>query len=390
MGISGALGFIALAGWVAVIAGIGLAVASASQNRPPRNGVILAVVGVIVGVLFSVISQGVIIVQPQEVAVVFDQISGDLLEPRGPGVHIVIPVIQDVTIYSVAQQEYTMSGAAREGAIQGDDAVTARTADGQEVRIDATIIYSIDPERVNIVHQRWQNRYQNELVRPTLRGIIRDEVARYNVEEVYSTQREALRQGIEQIVSERFAEEGLQVTDFLIRDIQFSEEYARSVEEKQVAEQDRLRAEQEAEQLRVQAQGQRDAAIFEAEGERQSTIERANGEAEAIRIRAQAEADAILLRAQADAQALALINEQISQNPNLIQWRYVDTLSDNVQIIVLPSNSPYLFDFQSLTAQAGESGAAVEEGSGEAVTVPALPEPTSTPESNGATEGEGQ
>ncbi len=342
MGISGVLGFIALAGWVAVVAGIGLAVASASQNRPTRNGVTLAVIGVVVGVLFSVVSQGVIIVQPQEVAVVFDTVRGELLEPRNAGIHVVIPVLQEAKIYSVAQREYTMSGVTGEGAVQGNDAVVARTSDGQEVRIDATIIYSINPEDVNLVHERWENRFQNELVRPTVRGIIRDEVSRYRVEDVYSTQREALRSGIREGIETRFSEEGLGITDFLIRDIQFSTEYSQSVEQKQIAEQDRLRAEQEADRLRVQAQGSRDAAVFEAEGQRLSSIERATGEAEAIRIRAQAEAE-----------ALALIREQIDQSPNLLQWRYIDTLSDNVSLMLLPSNSPFIFDFTGLTSQAG-------------------------------------
>jgi regulator of protease activity HflC (stomatin/prohibitin superfamily) len=353
MGISGILGFVALAGWVAVVAGIGLAVASVSQGRPARNGVTLAVVGVIVGILFSIISQGVIIVQPQEVAVVFDTVRGELLEPRGPGINIVIPVIQEATYYSIAQREYTMSGVSGEGSVAGDDAVVARTSDGQEVRIDATIIYAIEPANANLIHQRWENRFQNELVRPTVRGIIRDEVSRYGVEEVYSTQREALSIGIKDAIVTRFAEEGLVVTDFLIRDIQFSADYAQSVERKQIAEQDRLRAEQEAERLRVQAQGERDAAVFQAEGDRLSAIERANGEADALRLRASAEADAILLRAEADAQALALINEQISANPNLIQWRYVDTLADNISLMLLPSDSPFLFDFETLTAGAG-------------------------------------
>lgn len=340
MGISNILGFVALAGWVAMIAGIGLAVASASQRRSTRTGVWLAIIGVVVGVVFSVFSQGVIIVQPQEVAVVFDTLRGELLEPRGPGVHIIIPVVQEATYYSVAQREYTMSRVAS----QGDDAVVARTSDGQEVRIDATIIYSIDPANANLVHQRWQNRFQNELVRPTVRGVIRDEISRYGVEQVYSTEREALRAGIREVLESRFAEEGLLVTDFLIRDIQFSEEYARSVEQKQIAEQDRLRALQEADRLRVQAQGQRDAAVYQAEGQRLSAIERANGEAEAIRIRAQAEAE-----------ALRLINEQISQNPALIQWRYIETLSDNVGLIIVPSNTPFLFDLASLLEQTGLS-----------------------------------
>jgi regulator of protease activity HflC (stomatin/prohibitin superfamily) len=347
MGISSALGFIALAGWVAVVAGIGLAVAAASQNRSPRSGVILAVLGVIVGILFSVVSQGVIIVQPQQMAVIFDQISGQLLEPRGPGIHIVVPVVQEVTYYSIAPHTYTMSARAQEGQVLGDDAVEARTADGQQVGIDATIIYSIDPAQVNTVHRRWQQNYENGLIRPTVRGVIREIIARYEVRDIYSTGTEAatntaageaagtapselvdLRAEIQSAIAERLASEGFLVTDFLLRDIQFSDAFAASIEQKVVAEQNRQRAEQEAEQLRVQAAGERDAAIT-----------RANGEAQAVRIRAEAEAA-----------ALEMINAQISQNPNLIQWRFVETLSDNIQLMLLPSSSPFLFDFGSLAS----------------------------------------
>lgn len=352
MSISSLLGFVALAGWVAVIAGIGLAVASASQQRSSRSGITLAIAGLILGVLFTVISQGVIIVQPQEVAVVFDSISGDLVDPPlTSGIHIVIPVIQEATYYQIAQQEYTMSGAANEGALRGDDAVVARTSDGQEVRVDATIIYSINPSNANTIHRRWQNRYELELVRPTVRGAVRDSVSQYGVEEVYSSQRDALREDIESAVVQRFTEEGLIVTDFVIRDIQFSPEYSESVEQKQIAEQDRLRAQQEAETVRILA-----------EGERNAQVERATGRADSVRIEASANAEAILVRAEADAQALALIREQIDLNPALVNWRYIESLSDNVELILLPSNSPFLFDFNDLTG-----------GGTSPITVPAAP-----------------
>lgn len=354
MTISSLLGFVALIGWVGLIAGIGLAVVSASQSRSPRAGVTLAIIGLVLAVIFSVISQGILVVNPQETAVVFDTLRGDLLTPRGPGLHIIIPVVQKSTLYSITQREYTMSGSPAEGAVQGADAVQARTSDGQQVFIDATVIYSIDPANANLIHERWQNRFENELVRPTVRGFIRDEVSKYGVEAVYSSERDALRDGIEVAIAGRFGEEGLLMTDFVIRDIQFTAEYASSVEQKQIAEQDRLRAQQEADRLRVQAQGSRDAAVFEAEGQRLSSIERATGEAEALRLRASAEADAILLRAEADALALALIGEQLEKNPDLVNWRYVDNLSDQVELIMLPSNSPFLFDVNSLAAGVGE------------------------------------
>ena len=128
------------------------------------------------------------------------------------------------------------------------------------------------------------------------------------------------------------------LVDLLIRDVTFSPEFAQAVEQKQIAEQEAQRAvflvqqqEQEAERARVEAEGLADAEAIRAEGE----------------------ARAITTRAEAEAEALRLINEQISQNPNLIQFRYIDELGDNVRLILIPSNSPFLFDIQELLAQSG-------------------------------------
>jgi hypothetical protein len=62
-------------------------------------------------------------------------------------------------------------------------------------------------------------------------------------------------------------------------------------------------------------------------------------------------------------------NREISQKPNLIQWQYVSELGDNVQLIILPSNSPFLFDLQQL----------VDQGQVEIVPTP-IPSPTPIPE----------
>ena len=83
----------------------------------------------------------------------------------------------------------------------------------------------------------------------------------------------------------------------------------------------------EAQTAQTQAQGRANAAIAAAEGEAQS----------------------IEIRAKAQAEALRLVSEQIAANPSLIQYQYVQNLSDNVQLILLPSNSPFLFDLNSLS-----------------------------------------
>ena len=106
--------------------------------------------------------------------------------------HWIVPFVESVPseyTYSVARQTYTMSAANQEGQVTGDDSIRARTKDGQEVYIDASIIYSIDITKVIQLHINWQNRYEDQVVRPSARNAIRDAVSQYGVEEIVSTKR---------------------------------------------------------------------------------------------------------------------------------------------------------------------------------------------------------
>jgi regulator of protease activity HflC (stomatin/prohibitin superfamily) len=353
MGISSVASLLGLLGFIILIVGIAGAVLASSQGRPPRNGVLLAVVGLVTGLVFSVVSQGLLVLQPQEVAVVFNTLSGNLSDqPLRSGTHIVVPVLQQVTIYPIEQQQYTMSGTATEGARQGNDAVQARTTDGQEVAIDITVLYAIDPDKANIVHTRWQNRYQEDFIRPTVRGFAREVVSGYRAQDIYGAERGLVEEDIQERLAVRMEEEGLKLTDLLVRDINFSDQFTNAIEQAQIAQQESERArlrvqqiQQEAEQARAQAEGQRDSDIARAEGDAQS----------------------IILRAQAQAEALRLVSEQIAANPALIQYEYVQQLSDNVRLVMVPSNSPFLFDLESIAQAAG-----TEDGT---FVAPAVPQP---------------
>ncbi|HML24606.1 MAG TPA: prohibitin family protein [Aggregatilinea sp.] len=322
------LSVVAIAGLALAGFGVFMIVQALQRNQNARSGAVLTVIGVLVAVVFFVLNSGLVEVKANEVGVVFNVLSGDLSEtPIGPGLHVIIPGIQEVTIYSTAQQEYTMSGDTNEGAIQGDDAVTALTQDGQQVRIDVTVLYRINPASVNQLHLSWQNRYQDGLVRATVRNQVRGSLTQFRVEEIYGTEHDRLQTQIEDGVRKLVEDDGLEVINVLIRNITFSPEYVAAIEQKQVAQQQAQEAE-----FRVQQREQ---------------------EAEQQRALARGDADAARIRAEGETAALELINQQLSQNPLLIQWRYVETLSDNVQMILLPSNSPFLFDIQSLTEQAG-------------------------------------
>ena len=332
MNFSGLLGIVAILAFGVGILGVAFAFTLASQGRSSRGGVMLAVVGFAGGVVLFIVSSGILIVQPARAAVIVNVLTGILEEPaRAPGTSIIIPGLQEYIIYQTDQREYTMSGISSEGRLQGNDAVEALTVDGQEVRLDITVLYRLARKDVNQIHLSWQNRFESDFIRPTVRAVARDVVSQFQAEAIYGLEREALGGRIAEVVAREMGKEGLTMTSLLVRQIEFNDSFAQSIEEKQIEEQKLQRARTEAERVRTEASGQADAAEEAARGR----------------------ANARLIEAEAEAEALRVISDQIAANPNLIQYLYVANLSDNVSFALLPSNSPFIFnvdDFADLGA----------------------------------------
>ncbi len=332
---------LAMFSWLVVVGVIALTVLRAREGRKARGPVAGIIIALVVAVLLNTVSAGLVFVLPQERGVVISAVeaggySKNILQP---GLRWVIPYAESVTTYSISKSTYTMSIAQMEGDIQGDDSIAARTSDGQEVYIDASIIYSLDPVDILDVHIVWQDRYLDGLVRPTVRGIIRDAVSLYKVNEVYSTHRDELKEQIEVALTRAMEDNGLILSDFVLRNITFTTEYAASIEQKQIAEQLAQQAEyvveqrrQEAEQARQVAEGSRDAAILEADGRAQSQV----------------------IEAKAEAEALQLIADVLAQNPDLLNYRYIEKLAPGIQVMLVPNDNPYLLPLPELTLDGNE------------------------------------
>jgi regulator of protease activity HflC (stomatin/prohibitin superfamily) len=350
MNLSSLLGLIALVGFVVAGLGVVLMVTNAAgpQNQRKSGGPAgaLIVIGAIVGVLFFVASSGLILVGATQVAVIFQSVGGDPATnslwstPLKSGVHIIAPIINEPFYYSTEIRNYTMSKTANEGAQGGDDSVAVRTKDGQQVYIDVSLLYRVDPDKANQVHLRFRERYEMDFVRPTVRASVRDVISGYVVEDILGEKRNEIQIKLHEVNVAKFSEVGLELRELLLRNITFSDEYIQAVEQKQVAQQQVEQAKQEAERARTLAKGQADASVTAAKGEADAVVARAQGDAQAIE-----------LRAAADAKALALISEQLNKNPLLIQWRYIEKLAQNVSLILLPNNGTFLFDPTRLADQ---------------------------------------
>jgi regulator of protease activity HflC (stomatin/prohibitin superfamily) len=362
-------GILGVIGWAmlgALLLYIAYVVSQRSQGRAIKFSVVLIAGLLIGGLLLNSLSAGLVSIPPQERGVVINSISGTA-RPVGPGVHFVTPFVESVSRYSIGQQTYTMSKTPSEGQISGDDSVTARTADGQEVFIDASVTYQVDPNNIIDLFIKWQDRYENGLVRPQARSIVYNAVAQYRVEEVYSTKRDALQAKITDDLRGVLEQNGLLLNSFLLRNVTFNQDYADSVEQKQIAQQNAERArflveqeKQEAERVRVQAQGRADAAVTGAKAEAESQV----------------------IKARAEAQSLELIAAQLKDNPNLLTYRYIERLAPGVQTIFLPSNQPFLLDPQAFigpTASRPATSSAPASPTPSAQPFAPAPTPTPTP-----------
>jgi regulator of protease activity HflC (stomatin/prohibitin superfamily) len=331
--IVGIVSFLGVLAWVGVFAVITLAVIRSSRGKPIAGAWLMVIVLAAIALVLNVLGAGLVFIPPNERGVVVSISAGGVRpDALQPGLHWVVPFAETVIPYSISRETYTMSIAPSEGAVAGDDSVEARTADGQIVKVDASVIYAVDPNEVVRVHIEWQNRYLEGVVRPLSRGIIRDAVAQYQIEQVYGTQRLALTNSIHDELARRMEENGIVLVDFVLRNIAFSDEYAASVEQKQIAEQLAQQAafvveqrRQEAEQARQVAQGQADAAVIAAQGA----------------------AQARLIQAQAEAQAIELLAAALKQNPDVLTLEYIQKLAPNIQVMLVPTDNPFLLPLPS-------------------------------------------
>jgi regulator of protease activity HflC (stomatin/prohibitin superfamily) len=327
----------------------------------------------------TLLSASLVFIEPQQVGVVISMLSRDGYreQPMRSGLHWIVPLAEQVVRYPIYWQNYTMSTEPYEGARVGNDAIAARTSDGQAVYLDSSIIYRIDPNEAIRVHIDFQDRYIEDFVRPVMRGILRTEVSQFTADEVNSSKRKNLENNLEELLREEFSRKGFVLDQFLLRNIAFSPQYSSALEQKQIAEQAQTQKEYEAEQMRKLAEGTRDKISLEAQGR-----------AQAIKAEGQAEADVVLLKAQAEAEALRLLAAALQQNKDLLTLRYIDKIAPGIRVMLVPNNNPYILPLPDLNQDTGFGMGTPEGPIGETPTslnpeiTPALtvtPTPTLTP-----------
>lgn len=206
-------------------------------------------------VVFTVASSSFVIINPGQAGVLSilgKAQDGALLE----GVHFKPPVVSAVDIYDVTVQKFEVPA-------------QSSTKDLQDLSARFAINFRLDPSEVVTV-RRTQGTLANvvaKIIAPQTQESFKIAAARRTVEEAI-TKRQELKNDFDEALGERLDKYGIIVLDTSVVDLQFSPEFAKAVEEKQIAEQRARRAVYVAQEAEQQAQAEVNRAKGRAEAQR--------------------------------------------------------------------------------------------------------------------------
>lgn len=264
--------------------------------------------GAIAAIVLLIALNSFIIINPGEAGVLSilgKARDGVLLE----GIHIKPSFVSVVDIYDLTVQKFEVPA-------------QSSTKDLQDLSARFAINFRLNPTQVVEVRRK-QGTLQNivsKIIAPQTQESFKIAAARRTVEEAI-TKRNELKQDFDQALGDRLDKYGILVLDTSVVDLTFSPEFARAVEEKQIAEQRAQRAVYVAQ---------------EAEQEAQADINRAKGRAEAQRLLAET------LKAQG--------GQLVLQKEAIEAWRTGGAQMPKVLVMSGDSNSsvPFLFNLGNI------------------------------------------
>jgi prohibitin 2 len=230
------------------------------KSRLPSFTVVKIIVFLILA--FILFKKSVVFIPAGYVGVIYDNGRGILEQPIREGMNFTIPFWQYVEYFDTRLQEYTMSIVPDEGALKRDDSLDAPTADGQQVKVDASVIFKINPDKAATIWKTVGWDYVDKLIRPYSRSQIRMVISRYTAPEIYSEKRQEAETVITKELSDLLKDKNIIIDKVLLRNVSFSAEYSKAIEQKVIAEQKVKQAEFEVKEASQRAQ----AKIAEAKG----------------------------------------------------------------------------------------------------------------------------
>ncbi|MBO1348609.1 MAG: prohibitin family protein [Hormoscilla sp. GUM202] len=278
------------------------------RSQSPQGNIQTVIGGIIAAAIILIASNSFVIINPGQAGVISilgKARDGALLE----GLHFKPPLVSVVDVYDVTVQKFEVPA-------------QSSTKDLQDISASFAINFRLDPLQVVDIRRK-QGTLQNlvsKVIAPQTQEAFKIAAALRTVEEAV-TKRSELKRDFDSALNQRLEKYGIIVLDTSVIDLRFSPEFAKAVEEKQIAEQRAQRAVYVAQ---------------EAEQEAQAEVNRAKGKAEAQKLLAET------LKAQG--------GELVLQKEAIEAWRQGGAQMPKVLVMSGDSNStvPFLFNMGDL------------------------------------------
>ena len=221
-----------------------------------RLGSVAAAVGLVLVIV--VLAFGFNRVDEFEVAVKRNPLTGAVgAAPYRQGLYH--SILRSWTNYPLREVQYPPEGRS--------ETLTALTSDQLQIQVDAAFRYRVIPDSVlDLYLTVGEPPDIHAFVYNSYRSATRDAIAEMSAQDILSQERAGIAGRIEQLMAERLAPRGIEITDFFVREVVPPEAIWQAIEEKLAREQ-QVQAEQfqtqvvmeQANQQRAQAEGIRDA-----------------------------------------------------------------------------------------------------------------------------------
>jgi regulator of protease activity HflC (stomatin/prohibitin superfamily) len=279
------------------------------KNLGKKAGFIYVIIAIVVALFLF---KPFVIVESGEVGI--KSTTGKYEEtPLRPGIHLYIPGFQKVVLIDTKVRLMNYASVETTGSfdqsIRLNPAINILDARGLPVSIELTVQYRLTAEGAPTTIANWGFSWEDKIINPVVRDIVRNVVGVYTAEEL-PTKRNEIAVKIEDGVRANI--DGLpgkpvSLLSVQLREIVLPTKIKEQIERVQIANQESERVKYEV--LRTKQEAEKRAA-------------KAIGDAEANRIEAQGRADAVTIEAKAQAAANMEIAKSLT--PNLLHMQQIE------------------------------------------------------------------
>ncbi|MDD5658650.1 MAG: prohibitin family protein [Actinomycetota bacterium] len=236
-----------------------------------------------------------------------------------PGFHIKAPFFQNTVNYSTRQVTYETSDASEVSTANYPDYVIDTTSsDGQQVKLKYTIRFSIDSKQTVWILNNigTMDDLVEKVVKAESRSISRNIPKKYTAAQLYSRGVFDVQEEIHSTLREKFSKNGVIMDDFLLRKIDFTDQYFNVLEEKQIAE---------------------ERIVVEKNILEQEKIKK----------------EQAIVKAQAEAEQIKIKGEALKSYPQIIQLEFIQKMSPNINWGILPEGVLPFLDLAKISGGLG-------------------------------------